>query len=406
MSDVIEVGGSAVGIREGVNALANPRAAVWEDTTAALDIDFVGDRVLWNGLKFSSIDNFVKAIGGTRTGQKLTFPWTDSTVTIVAEAQTAQSASGNEVLYAIDDGTTNNFHRLRRDNPSGTLRAQTTGSGSTVADMSGAAVFRGDFIRSAHSTQPSSYRFARNGATALTGGASGSLATCTTMRIGTDLAGLDWTGVIDRITVYTTPETDATAISALSKPAWDFLTEGDSYGAGAGGVGTAASAAKSKYRPINFAVGGSSLLQARDRILAMSAGNKALPLLFWDGDANGYGVLGTDMQFYADIAAALGHSRFLIIPSAKRNDQSAPQQAATIALSNALKAAYPGNILDVMPMLISMGDPVADATDITNKNVPDSLMQDRVHLTSVAMDAVIALAVDVMRSRGWIRSIG
>ncbi len=85
-----------------------------------------------------------------------------------------------------------------------------------------------------------------------------------------------------------------------------------------------------------------------------------------------------------------------------RGGQSAAQRQRCRDLYTALAAAYPGHVVDPLPIVLTLADPVADAADIAANQCPSSQMQDGVHLKQAAMDLVATTGVlPIIDAGGW-----
>lgn len=374
----------------------------WEDR-AALDLDFAGNRFWWNGRQFASLGAFLNAVGGALVGGRVTFPWTDASVQIRVDALVAEHPTGNEVLYSLDDGTETNCLRVRRDLSSQVVRVFAIANGTTLSDIGTMAAGRGWAIRSSQSAQSKTFHAAVNGAGSTANVVAAALPTVTTFRLGTGAqANLPWSGTIRRLTIFPHPATIGSKNIAASAVPHDLWLEGDSYVAGAQGVGLSSSLARlTNYTPVNQGIGGSNLEQIATRVAETASSTRRLPLVLWDGDTNDFGSLPDDLSRFASIVGAADHARFLIVAPAPRSGQSAAQQAATRALAEALLAEYGNRAVDPMPVLAALADPVTDDSNLANGTVPASLLQDGVHLTGAAMDAVGRLVSDRLNDLGW-----
>ncbi|WEK05687.1 MAG: hypothetical protein P0Y65_05380 [Candidatus Devosia phytovorans] len=392
------IGVAALGLGAGMMS-----ARAWWQSGALLDLDFANDRYWWDGREYGSRAAFLAAIGGAVADGVVSFPWTDATVQIQVDALVAEQPTGNEVLYSLDDGSETNCLRARRDSASQVVRLFVIAAGTTLSDIGTQALGRGVVLRTSHSVRTQNFAGAANGAGSGATVSSTALPAVTTMRIGRGAsANLPWSGQIRRITIYPDPAPDVATNTAASTPPHDLWLEGDSYIASSAGVGLAASIARLGRRyPLNDGIGGSTLEQSQTRVLAKTGTPRDLPLIFWDGDNNGYGALASDMARYAAMIAALGHQRFLILAPALRSAQSVEQRDAARSLTTALAAAYGTRMIDPMPTLLALANGAGDAENVASGTVPASLLQDGVHLTGPGMDAVAQLVLARLASLGW-----
>nr|WP_314259180.1 hypothetical protein [uncultured Devosia sp.] len=375
----------------------------WQEPGAILDLDFVNERYFWDGRHFATRAAFLAAIGGTITNGAVTFPWTDPTVQIRVDALIAEEPLGDEVLYAIDDGSEANCLRVRRDGASQVVRIFATAQGTTLSDIGTLTIGRGAVLRTSQSVRLQNFAGAANGIGGDATITSSALPNVTTMRIGRGpVADLPWSGQVRRVTVMPEPAVDLTANTKSSLPPYDLWLEGDSYVDGAPSFGLAASLSRlGGHYPLNDAIGGSTLAQAQARILARAEIRANLPLVYWDGDNNGFAPLADDLARYAAIANALGHGRFLFIAPALRSGQPTDQRQAALALTNALRATYGDRLVDPMPALLALANGPGDAGNVASGTVPASLLLDGVHLNRTGLDAVAQLVMQRLTEKGW-----
>lgn len=92
--------------------------------------------------------------------------------------------------------------------------------------------------------------------------------------------------------------------------------EGDSYVGGAGGASLAISLRALGHTVIVAGVGGSTMAEVRDRLIADAALARQCTVVVWDGSQNGY----VDADSYADLLAtglaAATTGDFIVIPAA------------------------------------------------------------------------------------------
>ncbi|MBB3771505.1 hypothetical protein FHS55_002104 [Angulomicrobium tetraedrale] len=384
--------------------------AAWDTPAGAvLDIDFINDRASWFGIKFATIADFISFVGGTvlsGTGASrvIRIPWTDNSVYVVAEfIQSGDAwASGSRCPYEFYSNDNNRFTATR--NTSGLLGVAGVTAGTTSYLPAGFGPIGGPILRVAAS-YGATMRGAYNGQDAQLSTNWPGAPAVTNLVIGGDRTGANFASPFRRFTIYADAVTDTARIKADSLPAWDCWVDGDSFGGGAGNpeIGFGRSLALLGWTPYVTAVGGSTLEQIKTRMLAAPAFAKALPTLWWDGDNNSFdATTANDVARHQAIIAALGHTNYLIIPTAKREGQSASAQTAVTALTAALLAAYPGKVLPCMPYLLSLSNGTTDVTAVANGNVPPSaLMVDGVHLAAPAMTGFAALVDSAMRGMAW-----
>ncbi|MBN9430854.1 MAG: hypothetical protein J0I45_00280, partial [Bosea sp.] len=132
----------------------------------------------------------------------------------------------------------------------------------------------------------------------------------------------------------------------------------------------------------------------------------AAVFVHWDGDDNGFAAdIADDLANYTTMVNAVlanGHGRYVIVAPMPRGGQSAAQRQRCRDLYTALAAAYPGHVVDPLPIVLTLADPVADAADIAANQCPSSQMQDGVHLKQAAMDLVATTGVlPIIDAGGW-----
>lgn len=174
-----------------------------------------------------------------------------------------------------------------------------------------------------------------------------------------------------------------------------ILCIGDSYILDAEGIGIATSLAKLLPRSdvICRGVPASTLAQIEARAIADIAEYPHAALVLCDGNPNAHDVdIRVDMARYAAIRGMLGHDAYVIVPPLPRSSQDEANRQRSRDLTAALLAADPGHVVDMLPALLAMGDPLADAADIAARVCPISLLAPPrwVHLVGPAMDAVVA----------------
>lgn len=91
--------------------------------------------------------------------------------------------------------------------------------------------------------------------------------------------------------------------------------EGDSYMAGASGAGLSISLRALGHVVINAAVGGATMSDIRDRLIADGALARQCKVIVWDGSQNGYTTAGAYADQLGVGLAAIG-GNFIVIPAA------------------------------------------------------------------------------------------
>lgn len=275
------------------------------------------------------------------------------------------AGAGNKVLLAWDDDSERNTVKLLV-NSAGELRIVITFNSIQQASLLLGSPVAGSSNKVAASLQPGNNFAQLNGDAVIqnnnTGQSPGKL------RIGQDFTGnpVD-AGAVSRIEVY----------GERAPASWIWI-EGDSYGVGsADGTSIWKSAQAAGRRGFPTAVGGSTLTNQRDRILA-HPGFQTNPLLHWDGSPNGYGTLTQDRAKYAAIAAVKPDGRFVFFVPLVAPSTASDINAAAAALRPAILADFPNNSFDAQAIVDGLSSP---------------FQADGVHLTSTAMDAVWAAFV-------------
>lgn len=365
----------------------------WWYSDAILDADFVNNRYRYAGINYSTKAAWLNAIGGSEIGGVITFPWTDNTVQIIAEAR-KHRPSADAYIYQLDDGTSNNRLFARHNNSNSQIYVGFVVSGTTFALPAMGPYGFGTTHKTVQSCASSSMFGTANGVTkSFATPGNPALPTITTCRIGGSASGEAWSGEIYRFTILTTPlpQSDVALGIAKSIPTYRFYAEGDSFVDGSGGVGVGPRLGILSRKQVAWtALGGSTITNIRDRIIAASTSLKSLPTIIWDGDANSYGTVSGYLFTYDQVISAIGHNRFVVVGPPVRAGLSSQDQIDYAAITSGLISAYGVNrVVDAMPILIAAGNPVADAAQISAGQVPASLLQDGVHLTDVAMNLVM-----------------
>lgn len=317
------------------------------------------------------------------------FPFSRSTVAVLSgriSFTLPSSFAADQVIFQADSDDEVNRVRLVYVNATGHLNLITTYNSVAKATIDLGAVststaYYVDFFASA---APAAFTWASLSGAAVIQNANGGAWGLAKFRTGKSFTGDTFTGTVSRTTLFDGENT------AKNTYIWG---EGDSYVAGAADTTslTKSLQANTAARMFYTAVGGTTLANELTRVQAhpKMAGNA---FIIWDGDANGFDTLANDMARYASIVAALGHSRYVIIPPCRRNNASGAQNAATLALQGAIASAYPNNYYDAQAFLATLSDGSAqDIIDVANNVIPTSTLQgDGTHLISAKMDLVAA----------------
>jgi hypothetical protein len=177
----------------------------------------------------------------------------------------------------------------------------------------------------------------------------------------------------------------------MSRALW---TEGDSYMDGAGGADLKTIVGLVTGRDVSdTSVGGATMADIRDRIVANTSSKAQSILIVWDGSTNGY----VDAASYTDELEtgidALGHSRFVVIPSAVPFGLS-----YTGSRSEALHAEFisrwPDNTL-------SWRDWIANTDGTINEDRMLDYPTDPTHLNQTAMNEMAAGIKAFIDAKAW-----
>lgn len=170
-------------------------------------------------------------------------------------------------------------------------------------------------------------------------------------------------------------------------------TDGDSFMGGAYGVILPNTLATSSGRAVfNTGVGGNTIDQITARIIAASAAVRARTTVIWDGDQNGIVSVADYCDKIATAIAALGHSRFILIPACVNYGQADVTQE--VAIRDEMLLRWPNNVLDwrtVLPM--TAGYPTQPMFYDTGS--------DLTHLSQAAMDLMAAAIKAFIDTKGW-----
>ena len=377
---------------------------------ADIFIDYVNGRFWANGQVYDSLATFHAGIGATVYGDAdWTMPWTSGAFAAVIKglAGSAKAAGANFQFLSVDDGAGGKYERIYL---SGAL------NGLGVSGHWGAPYF--GYENPTLYPKFAGFRVAVNFKTndfsvSFEGGApyldtAGTVLTPTTLRIGNNYGRSQPVvdGEIWKVTIFKAPKTSA-EIQALADARYPIIVAGDSYVGGAGNVGLPMSIGRLRRRLVlNTGVGGSTLASQVSIATAAIAAWPAAVFVHWDGDDNGFAAdIADDLANYTTMVNAVlanGHGRYVIVAPMPRGGQSAAQRQRCRDLYTALAAAYPGHVVDPLPIVLTLADPVADAADIAANQCPSSQMQDGVHLKQAAMDLVATTGVlPIIDAGGW-----
>ncbi|KAF1021888.1 MAG: hypothetical protein GAK30_01577 [Paracidovorax wautersii] len=210
-------------------------------------------------------------------------------------------------------------------------------------------------------------------------------------RIGRSYTGEAFGGTISSVRILSGCESLAWMKRRTSSIKTIVRPEGDSY-SGNSSTGIGLMLEDLGYTVVNTGVGGSTMAEMVTRITSDTA---RLPhtLVMWDGSPNDHtnGQYAIELDYIAQIVAALGHNRWLWI----RNGQIAGLVDTTTYndmtnLYNAIAAKYGSvHVVDIQPAVAKYGitDPSAsgyaqDQADIASGLYPRSILFDSVHLSA------------------------
>lgn len=377
-----------------------PSVPTWvpTDSTGApadLYVDRVNGRFFWNRKEYRTLIDLQAALGATVTNDRdWSFPWTNSAVTVMAEAYVAERTGGIvRNIIQIDDGTTANRLFIRKSAAAG-LGAQVVTKNAVLMGTETRVLTLGQTFRIAVAFGRNAGYVSQDGE-AVKPDTAMLLPAVTRFRVGNNSAGTAaTTDELWKLAVWSRPlgSDEVRNIAGLRPAIWG---EGDSYVGGAGDVSLMESLAYQGSRAVsNKGVGGSTLASQADRIEARAASYPGVPFVHWDGDPNSFAAdIETDLANYARIVRAVGSDRFIIVPPLPRGGQTGVQRQRTRDLTTRLKQIYGARVVDALPLVMALADRQTDAADIAAKVCPRSLLQDGVHLKQSAMDYVAAKGV-------------
>ncbi len=374
--------------------------------------DFVNGRFWWNGTVYPTQATLVAAMGGTDYGPAdIAVPWANATFAILAEglAGSAPNDGADYTIATVDNDGTTQYQRLYFS--AGQNALGITGYDGAPFFGYENSVLYGKFntFRVAGNFKVNDYSVSFQGGTAATDTAGAVMRNPARLRIGNDYTRTKpfAQGGIWKVALFDVSQSSSQVV-ALANANYPLIGAGDSYMGGAGNVGVQQSIARLRKRlMLNVGVGGSTLAsQVAPATAAIAAWPNAI-FIHQDGDPNGYGAtLADDLANYATVVDAVlanGHSKYVLVAPMPRGGQTVPQRQRARDLYTALAAAYPGHVVDPLPIVLALADPVADAADVTANQCPSSQMQDGVHLVEAAMDAVVLSGVlPLIDANGWL----
>jgi hypothetical protein len=381
--------GITLGISD-ISSLGSFKKSVGPVSTQAISFLYGATQTsLYYGIRQNGASTGVSQIDGNTAKVRQVFPFSRSTLAVISgriSFTLPSSFAGDQVIFQADSDDEVNRIRLVYVNSTGHLNLITTYNSVAKATIDLGAVststaYYVDFFAEA---SPAAFTWASLSGAAVIQNANGGAWGLAKFRTGRSFTGDTFTGTISRTTLF-----DGENV-ARSTYIWG---EGDSYIAGAADTTSLVKSlqANTAARMFYTATGGSTLANQLTRVQAHPkfAGNA---FIIWDGDANSFDSLANDMARYASIVAALGHSRYIIIPPCRRNNASAGQNTAVLALQAAIASTYPNNYYDAQAFLATLSDGGAqDLTDVANNVIPTSCLQaDGTHLLSAKMDLLAA----------------
>lgn len=185
------------------------------------------------------------------------------------------------------------------------------------------------------------------------------------------------------------------AFPAVKSGAQEIWTEGDSYMAGAYGISLTAELKRLMPRRsvTNTALGGSSIQEARDRMITPANASLAGRVtIFWDGSPNGTSDPSEYVNYLQAGIDALQTERFVIVPPATPPGVDGSAMQAIIA--EQVKARWPENVLDWTEVLPH------ENYSLTPEAMHD-YPADKFHLNAASIDAMAVALVDFLNDRGW-----
>lgn len=202
-------------------------------------------------------------------------------------------------------------------------------------------------------------------------------------------AGL-WTGEMHRLTIE-----NGGGIAQFMQGSRYLHTDGDSFMGGAFSVVLPTTLQTLSGVPVfNTGVGGSTLAEVRDRLIAAPADIKAATTIIWDGSENGFTTVNEYLNIMQQAIDALGHTRFILLPPCSTY-QGAAGVAQDIAIRDEMQVRWPGHILDWRTFLALEVD--GTPTIAMFASAPG----DSTHLSQAAMDLAAAAILNMLNANSW-----
>jgi hypothetical protein len=171
-------------------------------------------------------------------------------------------------------------------------------------------------------------------------------------------------------------------------------TEGDSFMGGAHGAAMQTPLGIALGRAVvNTGVGGSDMVGIRDRIdLPSNDSIRVFTTVLWDGSENGLTSVSQYMGLMADAVNAIGHNRYILIPTCHTYQQVSLVQDT--AIRDAMQANWPGHVLDWRTVLPNTGGQLAE-------DMYALVATDQTHLSQAAHDLMAAAVAAFILASGW-----
>ncbi|WP_105386084.1 SGNH/GDSL hydrolase family protein [Neorhizobium alkalisoli] len=310
----------------------------------------------------------------------------------------ADSSGTDQVLLDISNAQSgqsgdNDFIRVTRVAATGVISCVVRASATEVYNQAIGTVAAGSPIKIVLGWKDDDLSVCLNGSAPFQKASATVIQSHSIMRFGGSLSGNVWSG-LQRGYYLPAKQPDWWLQHASSGfAATDIFAEGDSYTAGAGGVSLSGTLRTDTDRAvINTAVGGSTLAAARDRLIA-EPNARGKTLVIWDGSANSYGSVAATCAIVDQIIAWHGEpSRIILLPSVAVGPSASGVKSSYTLDMEAIRdyiATKGVHTSDTVPLINAIATGTAqDLLDISAGVVCASLLQDTVHLTQAAMDAV------------------
>lgn len=313
-----------------------------------------------------------------------------SGLTLVFKGKTPTSAGAEKTAFQL---YANGIHRIYlRYTTGGNLVLRADKAGATFVNYDLGAYAAGTAFKLEVACLASGWQASLNDGPVV-GGGSGALPGLGALTIGNDLVGgaVAWgTGELHELIVVN--DGSNAAFYARLNGLWG---EGDSFMAGASGVQLYATLRTLMNRATkSTAVGGSTADLIAGRMT--DPANTYLrnqTTVIWDGDHNGMTTVTAYCDLLATGIAALGHSRFVILPPCVNYGQS--DLSVETAIRDMMLARWPNNLLDWRDFLTLDGNGVPESSMYFDSGT------DTTHLSQAAMDLAAAAIEAFINGKGW-----